>query len=110
ERAVRELLALTPAPTALITTNNRITTGALRVLRELAAPPALVGFDDFDLADLLGVSVIAHDPERMGELGAELIVTRLAGDDGPARRVLLPTRLVPRGSGERRPAHLDETV
>jgi len=110
ERAVRELLALTPAPTALITTNNRITTGALRVLRELAAPPALVGFDDFDLADLLGVSVIAHDPERMGELGPELIVTRLAGDDGPARRVLLPTRLVPRGSGERRPAHLDETV
>ncbi len=102
ERAVRELIALRPAPTALLTTNNRITTGALRALRDVAEPPALVGFDDFDLADVLGVTVVAHDPERMGELGAELILGRLAGDEGPARRVLLPTALVVRGSGERR--------
>ena len=64
-------------------------------------PPALVGFDDFDLADLLDVTVIAHDPERMGELGAELVVSRLNGEQGPARRVLLPTELIARGSGER---------
>jgi LacI family transcriptional regulator len=105
ERAVRELLALKPAPTALFTTNNRITIGALRALRDLDDPPALVGFDDFDLADLLDVTVIAHDPERMGELGAELILSRLAGEPGKARQVLLPTELLTRGSGEkRRPA------
>ncbi len=103
QRAVGELLALEPAPTALVTTNNRITTGALRALRALGEPPALVGFDDFDLADLLDVTVIAHDPERMGELGADRLVARLAGEPGAARRVLLPTTLVPRGSGERRP-------
>ncbi len=80
ERAVRELLQLRPAPTALLATNNRITIGALRALRDLAEPPALVGFDDFDLADLLGVTVVAHDAERMGELGAELVIARLAGD------------------------------
>lgn len=102
ERAVRELLALKPAPTALFTTNNRITIGALRALREVSDPPAIVGFDDFDLADLLGVTVVAHEPERMGELGAELIAARLAGELGPARRVLLPTELLVRGSGERR--------
>jgi LacI family transcriptional regulator len=100
ERAVRELLALDPAPTALLTTNNLITTGALRALRGLADPPALVGFDDFELADFLGVTVVAHDPERMGELGAELIVARLGGADGPARRVLIPTELIARGSAE----------
>jgi LacI family transcriptional regulator len=107
ERAVRDLLELDPAPTALFTTNNRITVGALRALRGWESPPALVGFDDFDVADLLGVTVIAHDPERMGELGADLVVGRLAGTPGPARRVLLPTRLIPRGSGERpaRSAH-----
>jgi LacI family transcriptional regulator len=104
ERAVRELLALDAPPTALLTTNNLITTGALRALRGVADPPALVGFDDFDLADVLGVTVIGHDPERMGELGAELIVIRLSGADGPARRVLLPTELIERGSGES-PAH-----
>lgn len=100
KHAVEDLLALKPPPTALFTTNNRITIGALRALRGRDDPPALVGFDDFDLADLLGVTVIAHDPERMGELGAELVLTRLGGDGQPARRMLLPTRLIARGSGE----------
>jgi LacI family transcriptional regulator, galactose operon repressor len=101
ERAVRELLDLEPAPTALFTTNNRITIGALRALRGRPNPPALVGFDDFDLADLLDVTVIAHDPERMGELGADIVLGRLGGTQGAARRVLLPTELIARGSGER---------
>lgn len=103
EHAVRELLDLDPPPTALFTTNNRITIGALRALRGLADPPALVGFDDFDLADLLDVTVIAHDPERMGELGADIVLGRLAGTSGAARRELLPTTLIARGSGERPP-------
>ncbi len=104
-QSVRELLELSPAPTALLTTNNRITIGALRALRERddAAGVALVGFDDFDLADLLGVTVVAHDPDVMGVLGAEQVLNRLAGEAGPARRIVLPTRLMPRGSGERRP-------
>jgi LacI family transcriptional regulator len=98
EHAVREVLAVELPPTALITTNNLITTGALRALRDRPDRPALVGFDDFDLADVLGVTVISHDPERMGELGAEQILTRLAGTDGPARRMLLATELVERAS------------
>jgi LacI family transcriptional regulator len=96
ERAVRDVLDVDPPPTALITTNNLITTGALRALRGRADQPALVGFDDFDLADVLGVTVVAHDPERMGELGADQILARLAGTDGPAQRVLLSTELVVR--------------
>ncbi|RIJ70535.1 LacI family transcriptional regulator [Nakamurella silvestris] len=99
--AVRDLLALPERPTAIFTANNRITIGAMRALRDLADPPALVGFDDFDLADLLGVTVVAHDPERMGELGAELVTSRLDGDLQPPRRIVLPTHLIARGSGER---------
>lgn len=101
EQSVRELLNLTPKPTALLTTNNRITIGALKALRGHQQPPALIGFDDFDLADLLDVTVVAHDPERMGLLGAELVIARLDGDTSPPRRELLPTHLVMRGSGER---------
>lgn len=100
ERAVREVLAIDPPPTALVTTNNLITIGALRAMRGRSDRPALVGFDDFDLADVLGVTVVAHDPERMGELGAEQILTRLGGTAGPARRMLLPTELIERGSAE----------
>ena len=100
EHAVRDLLTVDPPPTALITTNNLITTGALRALRGRVDRPALVGFDDFDLADVLGVTVVAHDPERMGEVGAEQIVSRLGGTNDPARRIVLPTQLIERGSAE----------
>ena len=103
EQAARELLALKTPPTALFTTNNRITVGALRAMRAVATPPALIGFDDFDLADLLGVSVIAHSPEQMGELAADLVLARLAGTDSPAQQRRLPVELVERGSGEQRP-------
>jgi LacI family transcriptional regulator len=102
-RALHDLLDLDEPPTALFTTNNRITIGAVRALRGHPAPPALVGFDDFELADVLGVTVISHRPEDMGTLGAEHLLDRLAGAEVDVHRSRLPVRLVERGSGERQP-------
>lgn len=102
EKATRDLVALTDPPTAVFTSNNRNTAGAVRALRDAGRPVALVGFDDFELADLLvpPVTVVAHDPAEIGATAAELLYRRLDGEDGPPRTVVLPTRLVPRGSGE----------
>ena len=70
ERVVRELLALAPdrRPTAIFTGNNRHTVGALRALRGLEHEVALVGFDDFELADLLVMptTVVRHDSQELG--------------------------------------------
>ena len=103
ERTVRELLALEAAPTAFFTTNNRLTTGALRAMRDLADPPALVGFDDFDLADVLGTTVVAHDTTAIGREAARLALQRINGHRGPARTVVMSTSIIARGSGERPP-------
>nr|WP_221382437.1 LacI family DNA-binding transcriptional regulator [Actinoplanes polyasparticus] len=103
ERTVRELLALDPAPTAIFTTNNRLTTGALRGMRGLAKPPALVGFDDFDLADVLGTTVVAHDMTALGREAARLAYERISGHSGPARTIVISTSIIARGSGERPP-------
>jgi len=94
--------------TALFTANNRVTVAVLRELarRSRAGPdepgPALVGFDDFELADLLSpaVTVVAQDPVGLGRTSAELLFARLSGQDAPPRTVTLPTVLVQRGSGE----------
>jgi LacI family transcriptional regulator len=61
-----------------------------------------VGFDDFELADLLtpGITVVAQDPAAMGRLAAELLFRRLRGEEGPAQRIELPTSLLVRGSSE----------
>jgi LacI family transcriptional regulator len=100
EQAVHELLALPSPPTALFTANNRLTTGALRALKGHRRPPALIGFDDFDLADVVGVSVVAHDAAEMGRQAARLAINRMSGQRGRPRTVLMPTWLIRRGSGE----------
>jgi len=102
--ACLELFAAKRPPTALFTAHNRLTLGAIRALRELGLEErvALVGFDDFELFDLLSpaITVVAQDPGLMGTLGAELLFRRIAGDDGPARREVVPVQLIERGSGE----------
>lgn len=102
-RALRDLLAMDEPPTALFTTNNRITIGAVRALRGNQTPPALIGFDDFELADMLDVTVISHRPEDMGMLGAERVLDRLGGAEDDVHRSRLPVQLIERGSGERPP-------
>ncbi|WP_107097204.1 LacI family DNA-binding transcriptional regulator [Streptomyces sp. NBRC 110028] len=94
--------------TALFAGNNRVTVTVVRVLTEraAAAPVALVGFDDFELADLLspGITVVAQDAGRLGRTAADLLFRRLDGGGGEPRRVVLPTRLIARGSGELSPS------
>jgi LacI family transcriptional regulator len=82
--------------------------GAFTALRRLGrrADVALVGFDDFPLAELLdpGITVVAQDPLAMGRLAAEILFRRLDGDRAPSSHLVVATRLIERGSGEiRRP-------
>jgi LacI family transcriptional regulator len=104
ERAVRGLLALAQdrGPTALFTANNRNTIGALRALRDTDRPLALVGFDDFELADMLAlpVTVVAHDPAEMGRIAAGLAYARLDGERGLPQQRTIACTVVARGSGE----------
>lgn len=104
EAIVRELVAAADPPTALLAGQNLIAIGAIHALQRLGLQHrvALLGFDDFPLADLLnpGVSVIAQDPTGLGQAAAELLFARIDGDRTPPRHVVVPTRLVPRGSGE----------
>jgi LacI family transcriptional regulator len=107
EAATTEMLALPHPPTALFTAQNLITVGAYRALRRLRLQHriALVGFDDFELADLLdpGITVVAQDPTAMGRTAAEMLFRRLDGDRSPSVHNVVPTRLISRGSGEVRP-------
>jgi len=105
QAAVEHLLALPGRrrPTAIFAANNRNTVGALHALAEREQPVALVGFDDFELADLLGTTVVRGDPGRLGEQAAALAFGRLDGDDRPPQQIVVPTELVARGSGERAP-------
>lgn len=102
---VHELLAQGERPTAIIAGNNRMTIGALRALGDVgdAGRTALIGFDDFDTGDVLGVSVISYDPLELGRRAARLAIERIADPAGFIQQITLPTWIIERGTGERPP-------
>ncbi|WBQ07262.1 LacI family DNA-binding transcriptional regulator [Kribbella sp. CA-293567] len=112
EKATRELMHRPDPPTALFASTNFLTEGVLRALRDVnghsdaepAEEPAVVGFDDFRLADMLPtpVTVVASDIAELGRTAARLLLDRAAKTDTrPPQRIVLPCRLIQRGSGER---------
>jgi LacI family transcriptional regulator, galactose operon repressor len=108
EAAAAEVFARREPPTAVFAGQNYFTMGAIKALRArgLHRRVAVVGFDDFPVADLLdpGVTVVEHDPAELGRTAAELLFRRLDGDNSPSQHLVLPVRLVTRGSGEIAPA------
>ena len=106
EGAARALLAGDARPTALFCADNRHTVGALRAVRTSAEPVALLGFDDFELAELLPVpvSVVRFDVNALGATAARLAYGRVDGERGVPAREVVPCELVARGSGELAPA------
>lgn len=97
------LLAMPDPPTALLSGNNVMTIG---VMAELARggrkDVAVVAFDDVPMAAILepALTVVAQNPVEMGESAGGTAIERLEGDRSRARTITVPTRLVPRGSGE----------
>ncbi|MFJ3105029.1 LacI family DNA-binding transcriptional regulator [Streptomyces sp. NPDC086835] len=100
QEAVKSVLAGPEPVTAIFAGNNRVTVTAVRVLAGHDQRVALVGFDDIELADLLGITVIAQDAAALGRTAAERLFRRLDGVNDEPAQVALETVLVPRGSGE----------
>ena len=102
--------ALTPGElagagvTAVLCGSRAHTAQALHALAARGRAPrmAVIGFGDFELADLMptGITVISYDAAGIGRAAGELLARRLAGEDAPPRLVELPVRLIPRGSAE----------
>ncbi|MGO2745989.1 LacI family DNA-binding transcriptional regulator [Microbacterium sp.] len=97
-----DLLALPDPPTAIVAGNNRIVLG---VMEELSAAGrtddvAVLSFDEFEWARVLGISVITGDAVQLGREAARLALARLADRGGTPERTVLPMHLIARGSTE----------
>lgn len=106
-RATADILRLPNPPTALFTSQNLVTIGALKAVRHagLQDTVAMVGFDDFLLADILepGITVVTQDAVQLGRLATKLLLERLDGGETPFGTHVVATGLTVRGSGEIRP-------
>ena len=104
QEALTAMMARPDPPTAVFACRNILSIGAIRALRELGLSHevALVGFDDFPLADLMtpSLTVVRQNVREIGRQAAELLFARIEGDTSPPRRIVSIPTLVVRGSGE----------
>ena len=102
--ASKQLLFLDSRPTAIMTSNNLMTIGAMRALREakidVPRDMAFVGFDDFDWADLFNprLTVMAQPLEEIGAKALKLLIKRIKNPEGSRQTIRLQPTIQIRNS------------
>ncbi|MFF4398589.1 LacI family DNA-binding transcriptional regulator [Streptomyces sp. NPDC001480] len=99
ERAMTELLAVSRPPTAVFAQSDEMAMGALRALRRhrLKVPDdvSVIGFDDHELAEVIGLTTVAQPVAGQGAEAARLLLQQLDEPQGvPLTRVGMPIRMV----------------
>ena len=103
-RVTARALGLPHRPTAILTTDETMTLGALEAILDagLRVPEdvSLVAFDDPSWTTLLRppLTVIAQPVYEMGTLAAQLLLGRIQNPRGPIQQITLETRLIMRAS------------
>lgn len=97
-----QLLSLPEPPTAIFATSDTQAIGVLEAARELeiSVPDHLsvIGYDDIEIADILGISTIHQPLYHSGRRGVQLLLSTLEDPDTPACCEVLPTELVVRAT------------
>jgi LacI family transcriptional regulator/LacI family repressor for deo operon, udp, cdd, tsx, nupC, and nupG len=100
EPLARALLAVPDPPTAVFAASDMQAIGVLKAARaqgvRVPQDLAVVGFDDVDLADILGLTTVHQPLWETGALGADLLLAAVEQGDTTPRRELQPLRLVVR--------------
>lgn len=101
-RAMEAVLAQEQMPTAVFAEYDELAFGALLTLRRagLAVPGdlSIVGFDDHAMSAVVELTTVSQPVHRQGELAANLILDGLHDGSLEPVDIVLPTRLVIRGT------------
>ncbi|MDB5998387.1 MAG: transcriptional regulator, LacI family [Rhizobacter sp.] len=108
DEALRQLKKRAGKRSAAVVSSNavitlRIAASMARLGWRLGSDVGLVGFDDTEWAPLIGpgITTIAQPTDELGRLAASCLLERLQGLDMPPRQILLPGKLMARGSTQR---------
>lgn len=101
-RAMESVLAGERLPTAIFAEYDEMAFGALLTLRRagLTVPEdlSIVGFDNQAMAAVVELTTVSQPVQEQGALAADLLMRGLGDDVGEPVDIVLPTRLVVRGS------------
>lgn len=95
-----QILSRPDRPTAIFAPSDTQAIGVLRAARDLGiqvpSELAIVGFDDIDIADYIGLTTIRQPLNESGRVAVELLLGRLNQQERPLQRVGLPLTLIRR--------------
>jgi len=98
----RNLLQQPEPPTAIFAASDTQAMGVLEAARDLGllvpAQLSVVGFDDIDVAEYLGLTTVRQPLFETGERGVELLLERISGAASPPVQEYLPINLVTRAT------------
>ncbi|HNP71803.1 MAG TPA: LacI family DNA-binding transcriptional regulator [Kouleothrix sp.] len=99
-KLTHQLLEAPGPPTAIFAPSDTQAMGVLKAARErgLAVPSelAVIGFDDVEVADYIGLTTVRQPLEESGRVAVELLLARLADRARPVQRVTLQLEIVRR--------------
>jgi LacI family transcriptional regulator len=99
-RATRALLSLPTPPNAVFAASDTQAMGVLKAAREcgVSVPRdlAVLGFDDLEAADYIGLSTVRQPLDESGRIAADLVLRLLASGVSSPQRIRLSLTLAPR--------------
>lgn len=99
-RMADQLLDLAEPPTALVAASDELAIGAIEAARRrglrIPGDLGIIGYDDIEIARLLGLSTIRQPMTEMGRAGVELLLQRLTQPGAPPVELVLPLELIVR--------------
>lgn len=99
-QVARDLLTLPERPTAVFAAADMQAIGVLKAAQELGlrvpGDLAILGFDDLDLAEFIGLTTIRQHLDESGRVAINLLLSRVMNPDRPIQHVQLPLEIVER--------------
>jgi LacI family repressor for deo operon, udp, cdd, tsx, nupC, and nupG len=102
ELAMDEFLRRKKLPTAIFCESDEMAFGVIKSIRKkgLRVPEdiSVIGYDDHEYAELMGVTTIAQPAKFLGQLAASQIMAQIEKPDSAIAQIKVPTNLVVRSS------------
>jgi DNA-binding LacI/PurR family transcriptional regulator len=100
EIAMESFLRRKKLPTALFCHSDEMAFGALKAIRKrgLRVPEdmSVIGFDDHDIAQYIGLTTVSQPPQFEGQLAAASSIAEIANPGHEHRNIIVPLSLVVR--------------
>lgn len=99
-KLARVYLGRPDRPTAIFAATDLQGASILRAARDLGlrvpGDLAVIGFDDIDLADYVGLTTVSQHLDESGRVAVELLISRMADPSRPVQHIQLPLEIIER--------------